>query len=145
MASKNMALLIGRVGKDPEVRHLPNGNAVANFSLATSERWKDKATDEWKENIQWHRVTVYRGAENVGKYVQKGSMVMVTGKITYREWDDKEGNKRSLTEIVADDVQFLDAKPSGDSGGRKPEQPPQQKPKAKNDVPDDSDGDDIPF
>ena len=110
----NKVMLVGNLGKDPEVRYLENGTAVANFSLATSESYKDKTSGERKTVTEWHNIVVWRGlAEVAEKYLKKGSMVFVKGKIRTRSWDDKDGNKRYTTEIVADNFRMLDKKREG--------------------------------
>lgn len=106
--SVNKVILIGNLGKDPEVRHLENGAVVANFSIATSETYLDKATNERKEITDWHNIVVWRGlAEVVEKYVRKGTKVYVEGKLKTRQWQDAEGNTRYTTEIVADNLTML--------------------------------------
>lgn len=106
--SVNKVILIGNLGKDPEVRHLENGATVANFSIATSEVYTDKNTGQKVENTDWHDVVVWRGlAEVVEKYVRKGYKVYVEGKLKKRSWQDKEGNTRYTTEIVADELSIL--------------------------------------
>jgi single-strand DNA-binding protein len=108
MAGINKAILIGRLGADPEVRYTPSGVAVANFSIATSEEWKDKDTGEKKERTEWHRIVVWsKLGELCGEYLSKGRQVYIEGRIQTRSWDDRDGNKRYTTEIVATDVQFL--------------------------------------
>ena len=98
MASINKVILIGRLGRDPEIRYTPNGDAVANFSIATSENWKDKNTGEKKEKTEWHRLVAFRRrAEIIGEYLTKGSLIYIEGKLQTREWDDKEGVKRYTT------------------------------------------------
>ena len=110
MASVNITHIIGNVGKDPEVKYLPNGDAVANFSLATSETWKDKQGQR-QEKTQWHRIVCYRKlAEIVESYVRTGSSVYIEGKIEYSEYTDKEGIKRYSTQIVANALRMLDKK-----------------------------------
>lgn len=108
--SVNKAILIGYLGKDPEVRYMPNGDAVANVSLATSESYKDK--DGQKQNrSEWHNVVFYkRLAEIVGQYLKKGSMVYVEGRIHYKKWQDKDGRDRHATEIVASEMRMLGGK-----------------------------------
>ncbi len=99
MASVNRATLLGYVGRDPEIRYLPSGDAVANFTLATTDKWKDKS-GELQERTEWHRVEVFGGAAKVIKdYVNKGSQLYVEGQIAYDEWVDKDGNKRNTTRI----------------------------------------------
>ena len=111
-------MLIGRFGSDPELRYTPHGTAVANFSIATSEEWKDKNTGEKKERTEWHRVVAWRRlGEICGEYLAKGKQIYVEGRIQTRSWEDKDGNKRYTTEIVASDIQFLGAKDSSNAGG----------------------------
>lgn len=106
--SVNKVILIGNLGKDPEVRHLDNGATVANFPLATSESYTDRNTGEKREVTDWHDVVVWRGlAEVVEKYVKKGTKVYVEGKLKKRSWQDKEGNTRYTTEVVADELTIL--------------------------------------
>lgn len=106
----NKVILIGNLGADPEVRYMPAGGAVANFTLATSESWTDKQTGEKKEATEWHRVVVYqRLAEIVGEYTRKGSKVYVEGKLKTRKWQDQQGVERYTTEIIAETVQMLDS------------------------------------
>lgn len=108
MAGINKAILIGRLGSDPEIRYTPSGVAVANFNIATSEEWKDKDTGEKKERTEWHRIVAWRRlGELCGEYLSKGRQVYIEGKIQTRAWEDRDGNKRYTTEIVASDVQFL--------------------------------------
>lgn len=108
----NKVILIGNMGKDPEVRYTPNGVAVANVTIATSESWKDKQSGEMQERTEWHRVVFYqRLAEIVGEYLRKGSKVYVEGRLQTRKWQDKtSGQDRYTTEIVADSMQMLDSK-----------------------------------
>lgn len=104
----NKVILIGNLGKDPEVRHLENGAVVANFPIATSEAYTDKNTGQKVENTDWHDIVVWRGlAEVVEKYVRKGQKVYVEGKLRKRSWQDKEGNTRYSTEVVADELTIL--------------------------------------
>ena len=106
--SVNKVILIGNLGKDPEVRHLENGAVVANFSIATSETYTDRNTGQKVENTDWHNIVVWRGlAEVVEKYVKKGHKVYVEGKLRTRSWQDKEGNTRYTTEVVADEMTML--------------------------------------
>lgn len=112
-------ILVGNVGKDPETRYMPNGEAVTNLTLATSESWKDKNTGEQKEQTEWHRVTFYRRlAEIVAEYVKKGSKLYVEGRLQTRSWE-QDGVKRYATEILASEMQMLDGRGagSGDSDG----------------------------
>jgi single-strand DNA-binding protein len=105
--SLNKAMLIGNVGQDPEIRHMPNGNAVANLSVATSETWKDKNTGDKQEKTEWHRVVVFGNLANiVENYVRKGSKLYIEGKIQTRSWE-QDGVKKYSTEIVANQLQML--------------------------------------
>ena len=104
----NKVILVGNLGKDPEVRYMPNGNAVANITLATSETWKDKQTGEQQEKTEWHRVVMFRRlGEIAGEYLKKGSQVYIEGKLQTRKWQDNAGNDRYTTEIVASEMQML--------------------------------------
>ena len=117
MASRgvNKVILVGNVGQDPETRYMPNGNAVTNISLATSETWKDKNTGEQVEKTEWHRITFYqRLAEIVAEYVRKGSKLYVEGRLQTRSWE-QDGIKRYATDIIANEMQMLDSR--GGSGG----------------------------
>lgn len=108
----NKVILIGNVGSDPEIRYMPQGGCVAQLSLATSEAWTDKATNERKEQTEWHRVVIYnRLAEITGEYVRKGSKLYIEGKLRTRKWQDKDGIERYTTEIVAASMQLLDSAP----------------------------------
>lgn len=110
MSGVNKAILIGRVGKDPEVKNLPNGNMVANFSIATSETFKDKTTGEKKETTTWHNIVIWgKLCEVVAKYVHKGDLLYVEGKITNRSWE-KDGITRYTTEIVVNNMTMLGSK-----------------------------------
>ena len=107
MASVNRVILIGNLGKDPETRYLPSGDAVANFSIATTEKFKDKSGAQ-QEHTEWHRISFFgRQAEIAGEYLKKGSPVYVEGRIRTRKWQDKEGQDRYTTEIVANEMQML--------------------------------------
>jgi len=107
MASVNKVILIGNLGKDPEMRYMPNGEAVTNITLATTETWKDK-NGEKQEKTEWHRITFYRKlAEIVGEYLKKGSQVYIEGRLETRKWQDKSGNDRYTTEIIANDMKML--------------------------------------
>ena len=111
MRGVNKAILIGNLGKDPEVRHLDNGIAVAKFSLATSESWKDKTTGERKEQTEWHNIVLWRGlAEVAEKYLKKGDRVYIEGRITNRSYQDKEENTKYISEIVGNDMTMLSPK-----------------------------------
>lgn len=116
MSGVNKVILVGRLGKDPEVRNLDSGVAVANFSIATSETYRDKTTNEKKEITEWHNIVLWRGlAEIAQKYLHKGDMVYIEGKLRTRSWE-KEGVTRYTTEVVADNMTMLSTK-SGSSGG----------------------------
>jgi single-strand DNA-binding protein len=116
MAGVNKVILIGNLGRDPELRYTQGGQAVVNFTLATSENWTDKSGEK-VERTEWHRIVVWgRVGELCAQYLSKGRTVYVEGRLQTREWEDKEGNKRSTTEINAQTVQFLGG-PRGDSGG----------------------------
>ena len=119
----NKAILVGNLGRDPEVSYTPSGTAVAKFSIATSEKWKDKNTGEMQERTEWHRITAFgRLGEICGEYLSKGRQVYVEGRIQTNSWEDKEGNKRYTTEILATTVQFLGWRESAGPG--RPESPP---------------------
>lgn len=107
----NVAMVMGNVGTDPEVRYAPSGSAIANLSIATSESWKDKQSGEMQERTEWHRVVFYNKlAEIVGQYVKKGSRVFVQGAIKTRKWQDQSGADRYTTEIIASEMQMMDKK-----------------------------------
>ncbi len=110
----NKVILIGNLGKDPEVRYSPNGGAVTTITLATSESWKDKNTGEQVDKTEWHRVVFFRRlAEVAGEYLKKGSKVFIEGKLQTRKWQDQNGQDRYTTEIVANEMQMLDSKGGG--------------------------------
>ncbi len=110
----NKVILIGNLGADPEMRYMPNGTAVANLRLATSDSWKDKSTGEQVERTEWHRVVLFqRLGEIAGEYLKKGSKVYIEGRIQTRKWQDKEGHDHYTTEIVGSDLQMLDSRSSG--------------------------------
>jgi single-strand DNA-binding protein len=158
MRGVNKVILVGTCGQDPETRYLPNGNAVTNLSLATSEQWTDKQTGQKVEKTEWHRVSMFgKVAEIAGEYLAKGSQVYIEGKLQTREWE-KDGIKRYTTEIVVDVqgvMQLLGGRPQGDQQGqsgtnaRPQQQRPQQRPQPSQPgpLPDDNDGldPDIPF
>jgi single-strand DNA-binding protein len=107
----NKVILVGNVGADPDVRYLPNGNPVANLSIATSESWKDKQTGERQERTEWHRTVLFnRLAEITSEYIKKGSKVYVEGSLRTRKWQDQNGQDRYTTEIVVSDLQMLDSR-----------------------------------
>jgi single-strand DNA-binding protein len=116
MASVNKVILIGNLGKDPEVRYLPSGDAVTNISVATTDQWKDKSGEK-QEHTEWHRVAFFgKTAEIAGEYLRKGSPVYIEGRIRTRKWQDKEGQDRYSTEIVADRMQLLGGRGGGAGG-----------------------------
>jgi single-strand DNA-binding protein len=122
MASINKVILIGNLGRDPEVRYLPSGDAVANFSIATTEKWKDKS-GETQEQTEWHRISFFgRQAEICGEYLKKGSSVYIEGRLQTRKWTDKEGHERTTTEVRGDRMQMLGGRGGGGggSGGAEP-------------------------
>jgi single-strand DNA-binding protein len=154
MSSLNKVQLIGRLGGDPEVRYMPSGEAVANLSLATSEKWKDKQTGEPKEHTEWHRLSLFgRTAEIAGEYLKKGALIYVEGKLKTRKYQDKQtGEDKYVTEIQVADLKMLGSKPEGqgapsggrdaNNGARQQQQRPQgQQNRQKPPV----DDDDIPF
>ena len=117
MASVNKVIVVGNLGKDPETRFMPDGKAVCSFSVATTDKWTDKATNEKKEATEWHRISSFgRLAEICGEYLKKGSQVYIEGKLRTRKWQDKEGQDRYTTEIIADAMQMLGSR-SGMGGG----------------------------
>jgi len=125
----NKVIILGNLGNDPETKYMPNGNAVTNISIATSESWKDKTSGQEQEKTEWHRVVAFnRLAEIMGEYLRKGSKVYIEGKLTTRKWQDQSGNDRYTTEIVANDMQMLDSKQDGQQDGyqQQPTQPQQQ-------------------
>jgi single-strand DNA-binding protein len=112
----NKAILIGNLGGDPEVRYMPSGGAVTSISIATSESWKDKQSNETQERTEWHRIVFFnRLAEIAGEYLRKGSKVYIEGRIQTRKWQDKNGQDRYTTEIVANEMQMLDSRGAGGS------------------------------
>ncbi len=142
----NKVIIVGNLGNDPETRYMPSGSAVTNLTVATNESWKDKQTGEQKERTEWHKVAMFnRLAEIAAEYLRKGSQVYIEGKLRTRKWQDRDGNDRWTTEIIADEMQMLGGRGGGggsapmsapsDSGSSSP--PPQP-------GPDDFD-DDIPF
>ncbi len=146
--SVNKAIIIGNLGSDPEVRYTQSGTAVANLSIATNERWTDK-NGERQERTEWHRVVVFgKTAENCQKYLSKGRQVYVEGRLQTDEWEDRDGNKRKTTEIVAQNVTFLSggngggggySRGGGGGGGS------QSRPEVESDFDQSFDDDDIPF
>lgn len=144
----NKVILIGNLGKDPEVRYMPSGGAVANLTLATSENWKDKQTGENQERTEWHRIVMFgRLGEIAGEYLKKGSKVYIEGKLQTRKWQGKDGQDRYTTEIVANEMQMLDSRGgASDFGGASSKAPSQQpEPAAAGSSGFDDFDDDIPF
>lgn len=124
MSGVNKAIIIGRLGQDPEVRYMPNGNAVANFTVATSETWKDQQGQK-HDRAEWHRITIYgKLAEIAGNYLYKGSNVYIEGRLQTREWQDQQGLKRYTTEIICNEMQMLDSKQQ-QGQQQQPQQPAQ--------------------
>ena len=118
MAGVNKAIIVGNLGRDPEIRYSANGNAFASISIATSERWKDKNTGEQQEKTEWHRVKLFgRLAELAGEYLKKGSQVYIEGRLQTTKYQDKEGVDRWSTDIVARDMTFLGGRSGGDMQG----------------------------
>ncbi|MGC8427749.1 single-stranded DNA-binding protein [Mixta calida] len=152
MASKgvNKVILVGNLGKDPEVRYMPNGGAVASITLATSESWRDKQTGETKEKTEWHRVVLFgKLAEVAGEYLRKGSQIYIEGKLATRKWQDQSGQERYTTEIhvnVGGTMQMLGGRQDGKPQGNQPQQQSRgpSTPPASNEPPMDFD-DDVPF
>lgn len=123
MASVNKAILIGNLGRDPELKSLPSGQPVANFPIATSEKWKDKSTGETKEQTEWHNIIMFgKLAEIAGQYLKKGSSVFIEGRLQTRKWQDKNGQDRYTTEIIANEMKMLGGR--GDQSGSQPAQQP---------------------
>jgi len=153
MASRsvNKVILLGRLGKDAETKFTTGGAAVTKFPLATSRRWKDQQTGEWKEETDWHNIVVWR-QENVANYLTKGKQIYVEGRLQTREYTDRDGNKRKTTEIVATQLVLLGNKPEGmggsEGGGPASYAPPAQRDDAEPSFVDSGAGitdDDIPF
>ena len=143
MASRgvNKVILVGNAGNDPEFRVMPNGNGVANVSIATSEAWKDKNTGDQQEKTEWHNIVAWgKLAETIGEYVRKGSKVYVEGKLQTRSWESTDGSKRYKTEILANTVQFIDSKPQQDR-----EEIEKQEQSNNNSTPTDEGDNDLPF
>ena len=138
----NLVIILGRLGKDPEIKYLLNGNAVANFSMATEESWKDKQTGEQQTKTEWHRVTAFqRLAEIIGEYVHKGDQIYIKGKIQTRQYE-KDGETRYITEIIAQEMQMLGSKKDSQ---RPRNEDPGKEAAAQNMDNNDSFDDDIPF
>ncbi len=145
MASVNKVILVGNLGRDPEMKHLPSGDAIANVALATTDKWKDKATGEQKEATEWHRVSFFgKLAEIVGQYLVKGSAVYVEGKLRTRKYAGKDGVDRYSTEIVADSMQMLGGRPASSGDHQAASQRPRPVASQASEGPQFGD-DDIPF
>jgi len=130
MASVNKVILVGNLGRDPEVKFMPNGDAVCNFSIATTDSWKDKAGAK-QERTEWHNIVMYRKlAEIAGEYLKKGRPVYIEGRLQTRKWQDKDNNDRYTTEIVADSMQMLGSRDGGQGSGGEDgyDQAPRQQP-----------------
>jgi single-strand DNA-binding protein len=165
MASVNKVIIVGNCGRDPEVRYLPSGSAIANVTVATSRQWKDKTSGERQEETEWHRITFFdRMAEIAGEYLKKGRPVYVEGRLKTRKYTDKDGVEKYATDIIATDMQLLGGREGGGGGGTgaggedtgeapRPQRsapparstPPAGKPAAKSSTGFDDMDDDIPF
>lgn len=159
-ASVNKVIIVGNLGRDPEVRHLPSGESVCNLAVATTEKWKDKNTGEAREETEWHKVSLFgRNADNAGQYLFKGSSVYIEGKLKTRKYVDKGGVEKYSTEVVGHELKFLSS-PGGQGGQQRqqPQQPqrqaPQQRQQPQRQAPaqpgrggfsDEFDSDEIPF
>lgn len=144
----NKAIIVGHLGRDPEVRYSASGAAIANVSVATTDSWKDKQTGENNEKTEWHRVVFFgRLAEIAGEYLKKGSQVYIEGRLQTRKWQDQNGQDRYTTEIVANDMQMLGGRggASNDSFDESPRKPAESTAAAAGDVPTSDFDDDIPF
>ena len=143
--SLNKVILIGRLGRDPETRYMPNGDAVCNFSIATSESWKDQSGQK-KERTEWHNITMYRKlAEIAAQYLKKGSQVYIEGRIQSRKYTGKDGIERTAYEIVCNEMKMLGGKAEGGEGQHNPPPPPQARQQPAAPVPQDEIDDSIPF
>jgi single-strand DNA-binding protein len=142
----NKVILVGNLGKDPEAKFMPNGNAVTNITVATSESWKDKQTGQQQERTEWHRIVFFNKlAEIASQFLKKGSKVYLEGSLRTRKWQGQDGQDRYTTEIVASEMQMLDGKSQTESQSTQPTPPPQNKPQGAHDSGFDSFDDDIPF
>jgi len=147
MASINKVIIIGHLGRDPETRYMPSGDAITNIAVATTDTWKDKATGEKKEQTEWHRVNAFgRLAEICGEYLKKGSQVYIEGSLRTRKYTDKDGVERYATEIRADQMRMLGGRPEGGAPAARPAAPSSTARPASKPAPNFSDmDDDIPF
>jgi len=144
----NKVILVGNLGKDPEVRYSPNGSAMANVTIATAESWKDKQSGEKQEKTEWHRVVFFnRLAEIVGEYLKKGSQVYIEGRLQTRKWQGQDGQDRYTTEIVANEMQMLGSRPGGGdtSWNQQASNAPAQQSSPASAPPADDFDDDVPF
>ena len=147
MAAVNKVILVGHLGRDPEVRYTPDGRAICNFTMATTDTWKDKNSGEKRERTEWHRIVAWRKlGELCGEYLSKGRQVYIEGRLQTRDWEDKDGNKRYTTEIIASRLNFLGSRADQASEARvsasSPEGSPQTAPKGE-DLSDEDE--DLPF
>lgn len=127
MAGINKVIIVGHLGNDPEMRSMPNGEAVTNISVATSEAWTDKNTGERREVTEWHRIVFYRKlAEICGQYLKKGAQVYIEGRLRTRKWQDQNGQDRYTTEIQGDVMQMLGTRPQSADGANNSQPMPQQ-------------------
>lgn len=164
MASVNKVIIVGNLGKDPEVRYMPSGSAICNITVATSRQWKDKTSGERQEETEWHRVALFdRLAEIAGEYLKKGKSVYIEGRLKTRKYTDKDGAEKYTTEIIASEMQLLGGREAGGGGGDdmggggsserpqrsapapRPAPAPRQAPAAKSSTGFDDMDDDIPF
>ena len=147
----NKVILIGNVGSDPDVRYMPNGNAVTTLSIATTETWKDKQTGEKQDRTEWHRIVFYnRLAEIAGEYTKKGSRLYIEGSLRTRKWQDQQGVEKYTTEIIANELQLLDTRTQSSSEFSRPAPSARQNPAPAQVEPEHNEGfelldDDIPF
>lgn len=143
MASVNKVILLGNLGRDPEIRYLQSGEAVCNFSIATTEKWKDKASGDMKEATEWHRISAFgRVAEIAGEYLKKGSPVYIEGSLRTRKWQDKDGKDQYTTEVRVDRLQLLGGRQETED---RPARSSQPSPSTKRTAPGDDFESDIPF
>ncbi len=164
MASVNKVIIVGNLGKDPEVRYMPSGSAICNITVATSRQWKDKTSGERQEETEWHRIALFdRLAEIAGEYLKKGKSVYIEGRLKTRKYTDKDGAEKYTTEIIASEMQLLGGREGGGGGGDdmggggsserpqrsapapRPAPAPRQAPAAKSSTGFDDMDDDIPF
>ena len=146
MSSVNKAILIGNIGKDPEVRYLPSGDQICNVTLATSEKYKDKASGEYKENTEWHRVVFFgKLAEICGQYLQKGKKIYVEGRIRTNKWQDKDGSDRYTTEIIGSEMKMIGGKQQDGAPREAPAPAARQQALAASKTTAFDDGEDLPF